>query len=289
MVTKGNLYVDDFAIGYRIEGEGTPVVVIGSETFYPRLFSDDIRRRLKLIFVDHRGFAKPPLSYEAQDIGLDRIADDIEAVRKALGLESFVVLGHSGHAFMAAAYALRYPEAVRQVALLHSAPSNSAERQQGSIAHFEATASPERKAKFYEDFARLAEDLEREPDRRFAHMCIRMGAHSFYDYSYDAEPLWRDVQMNMGIIDRLWGEEFAQVDLAELISRIDRPVFLGLGRYDYLVSPTSLWDGIDERLPRVKKTIFERSGHYAMLEEPEAFDEALLQWLMDTDGAAAGT
>jgi proline iminopeptidase len=277
MVTKGTLYVDDFAIGYRIEGEGTPVVVIGSETFYPRLFSDEIRRRAKLIFVDHRGFAKPPLSYDAQNIGLDRIADDLEAVRRAIGLERFAVLGHSGHAFMA----------VSQVILLHSAPSNSAERQQGSIAHFEDTASPERKAKFYEDFAHLAEDLEREPERRFAHMCIRMGAHSFYDFHYDAEPLWRDVPMNMGIIDRLWGEAFAQVDLAEMASRIDRPVFLGLGRYDYLVSPTSLWNGIDERLPHVKKTIFERSGHYAMLEEPETFDETLLQWLKDTDGTVA--
>jgi len=33
----------------------------------------------------------------------------------------------------------------------------------------------------------------------------------------------------------------------------------------------------------VKKTIFERSGHYAMLEEPETFDETLLQWLKDTE------
>ncbi|WP_309122601.1 alpha/beta hydrolase [Paenibacillus sp.] len=283
MVTKGTLYVEDFALGYRIEGEGPPVLVVGSETFYPRLFSDRLRGRLKLIFVDHRGFAKPPLAYDASRIDLDKVVEDIEEVRSALDLESFVILGHSGHAFMATAYARRYPDRVRKLALLHTAPSNAPERQQGSIAHFERTANPDRKRKFEADFARLPGDLEREPERRFAHMCIRMGAHSFYDYDYDPAPLWRDVSMNMPIIDHLWGERFARVDLTEELRFIDRPVFLGLGRYDYLVAPTALWDGIDERLPQVRKKIFERSGHYAMLEEPETFDEELLRWMEETN------
>ncbi|TLS50718.1 hypothetical protein FE782_18630 [Paenibacillus antri] len=60
--------------------------------------------------------------------------------------------------------------------------------------------------------------------------------------------------------------------MTEELRFIDRSVFLGLGAYDYLVSPTS------------RKKIFERSGHYAMLEEPETFDEELLRWMEETQG-----
>ncbi|HZG85485.1 alpha/beta hydrolase [Paenibacillus sp.] len=279
MATEGKITIGGAVLSYRIEGEGVPVLVIGSAAFYPRLFSPDIRKRAKLIFIDHKGFAELAELLPAEAYTLDAIVEDIETMRAALELDRFVALGHSGHAFLAAAYARKYPQHVSKVALMNAAPTNDEERQRGSIAYFEAQAEPERKRKFEEDFAALPADLEREPERRFAWMCIRMGAHSFRDYGFDAAPLWEGVRTNMPVIDHLWGEAFAQRRLTEELGAIHKPVWIGLGRHDYLVAPVSLWDDAERNRPNVTKMVFEESGHYPMLEEPGAFDEAFLRWV----------
>ncbi|WP_426446252.1 alpha/beta fold hydrolase [Paenibacillus sp. S-38] len=279
MISRGIIDIDGFPLAYRIEGEGPPVLIVGSETYYPRLFSPELRKRLQFIFIDHRAFVKPSREIGPDDYTLERIVQDIEIVRTALKLGRITVLGHSGSAFIALEYARLYPGHTAKAVLLNTAPTNSIERRQGSIRHFEETASAERKAKFERDIALLQGDIEREPERRFAHGCIRMAAHSFYDPEVDAAPMWEGVYTNMEIIDDLWGRVFAEIDLAERLCKVHAPVWIGLGRYDYLVAPVSLWDGIEERCAHVKKTVFEFSGHNPMWEEPEAFDRLLTEWV----------
>ncbi|PNB50215.1 alpha/beta hydrolase, partial [Pseudomonas sp. GW456-E7] len=85
-----------------------------------------------------------------------------------------------GHAFMALEYARTYPEHVRKVALLNTAPDNSEARRRKSELFFVETASLERKKRFEKDIANLPLDIEKDPERRFVHMCIRAEAKSFY-------------------------------------------------------------------------------------------------------------
>lgn len=284
---RGMVERDGFPLAYRVEGQGIPVLVIGSQLYYPRLFSRELRERLQLIWVDHRGFVKGPEGLTEDDCSLDRVIEDIEALRKALGLEQLVILGHSGHAFMAWEYTRRYPQYVNKVVLLNTAPTNSKERQELSFMTFLETAEPDRKARFELDMAQLPAEIEQEPERRFAHLLIRMGAQSFYNYCYDSAYLWDGVCTNMPIIDHLWGEEFARLNLLDTLPHLHKPVFLGLGRYDYLVAPLSLWDAVSNEggvdgagaYSHVTKVIFEQSGHNPMLEEPELFDSILVEWI----------
>jgi len=59
---------------------------------------------------------------------------------------------------------------------------------------------------------------------------------------------------------------------------INVPMFVGLGKYDYVI-PYTLWRPLYERIRDFKLIIFEKSGHTPQLEEPEAFSEALIDWL----------
>ncbi|MED1665497.1 alpha/beta fold hydrolase [Brevibacillus laterosporus] len=270
---------DGFELNYCIKGFGKPVLVVGSSIYYPRLFSEDLYKKFQFIFLDHRGFVKPPRALEPEDYRLDKVLDDIETARQALDLKDFIILGHSGHAFMALEYAKKYPEAVQKVVLLNSAPTNSQERQQQSSAFFYKTASLERKRQFEKDIAFLESDIKKDPERRFVHMCIRMGAQSFYDYTFDAAYMWEDVYTHMPIIDHLWGEAFEKRNLIQSLANFKKPVFIGLGRYDYLVAPVSLWDSIDDTYGNVKKVIFEYSGHNPMFEEPQQFNKSLIEWM----------
>jgi proline iminopeptidase len=283
MQRQGLITIDGFPLAYRIEGEGQPVLVVGSALYYPRLFSSELSQAVQMVYLDHRGFSEAtapmPSPPDPEPSTLQRVVRDIEAMRAALGLDDVVVLGHSGHAFMAVEYALAYPDRVRGLILLNSAPTNSPERQQQSFAFFEEAASLERKRRFEADIALLAGDLEREPERRFAHMGIRTGAQAFYDYTTDGASFWDGVRMTMPIIDHLWGEAFAQLSLLERLPLLDKPVFLGLGRHDYLVGPVALWDAVAERCPHVSTRVFEQSGHNPMLEQAAEFDAAMLAWL----------
>ncbi|KEK12631.1 alpha/beta hydrolase [Lysinibacillus fusiformis] len=278
MTRDQKIICDGFELHYCIKGQGEPILVVGSSVYYPRLFSENLSQHFQLIFLDHRGFVKPPRPLKQEDYTLEKIVDDIEQARQLLKLEHFIILGHSGHAFMAMAYANTYPQHVRKVILLNTATTNSQERQQQSLSFFDANASVARKKQFERDIAFLAQDLQKEPERRFVHMCIRMGAQSFYDYSFNATAMWEGVYTNMEVIDYLWGRAFAEQDLLQLTRSFPKPVFVGLGRYDFLVAPVSLWEAIEDT-SQVKKVIFEQSGHNPMFEEPELFDEQLISWI----------
>ncbi|KAA1188089.1 alpha/beta fold hydrolase [Paenibacillus sp. B2(2019)] len=272
---------DGFELNYCVKGTGKPILVIGSSVYYPQLFSKDLYDTFQFIFLDHRGFVKPPRTLQPEDYRLEKVLEDIETARQDLNLTNFILLGHSGHAFMALEYAKRYPYHVQKVALLNSAPTNSGERQRQSSAFFNETASPERKRQFEMDIALLESDIQKDPERRFAHMCIRMGAQSFYDYTFDAAYMWEDVYTNMPIIDYLWGEAFGELNLIQSLANFNKPVFIGLGRYDYLVAPVSLWNSVNEAYKHVKKVIFEHSGHNPMFEEPQTFDKELSKWILE--------
>ncbi|KZE72063.1 alpha/beta hydrolase [Paenibacillus jamilae] len=279
MSTYQTVISDGFELKYTIRGNGKPILVIGSSIYYPRLFSNHLYKSFQFIFLDHRGFAKPIRALKPEDYTLDKVINDIEATRQCLHLDQFIILGHSGHAFMALEYAKQFPGNVEKVVLLNSAPTNSQERQRQSISYFYETASSARKERFEKDIVLLENDIKNDPDRRFVHMCIRMGAQSFYDYTYDAAYMWNDVYTNMPIIDYLWGEAFGKMDLIQSLADVRKPVLIGLGRTDYLVAPVSLWDRVDGSYTNVKKVVFEHSGHNPMFEEPHYFNQTLTEWI----------
>src|SRR5215475_11989715 len=101
----GVITAGKFRLRYRIEGAGNPTIAIGSAIQGPHLFSPQLRQYLRLVFLDHRGFAASPGRVDTAEFALDKVIDDIEHARQELGLDRIAVLGHSGHALMALEYA----------------------------------------------------------------------------------------------------------------------------------------------------------------------------------------
>ena len=58
MESEGSIEIDRFKLKYRSEGFRQDVVVIGSSIYYPRSFSQNLRKSLRLHFIDYRGFAE---------------------------------------------------------------------------------------------------------------------------------------------------------------------------------------------------------------------------------------
>ncbi|MBL1227382.1 alpha/beta fold hydrolase [Enterococcus sp. BWR-S5] len=248
-----------------------PILIIGSVFYYPKLFQSNQYKKLNLIFMDHRGFLKPDTS---NSYSLESVVEDIEQVRRFYRFDTFYLLGHSGHGFMAMSYAKQYPKRVKGLILSNLAPTNSNERQQQSITYFEKNASTDRKTYFKNEIEKLSQDIEKDPQNRFSHVNIRMQAQSFYDYTFDGAYLWTDVYNNMAALDYLWRTAFSTFDTEQFIHSFTKPVLLLLSDYDFLVAPTSLWQPI---ISDTDVTLFKfaKSGHNPMLEEPEKYYQLL--------------
>ncbi|MFN3431895.1 MAG: alpha/beta fold hydrolase [Candidatus Sericytochromatia bacterium] len=284
-MTTGTLAADPFELAYTVEGQGRPVFVIGSAVYYPRTFSAALRRELQLVFADHRGFARATGPYAPADYTLDRVIEDMALVRERLGLEKMVVVGHSGHGFLALEYAKRYPAHVSHVVMIASRPSNGPVHAALTDRHWHEAVCPERKALQDAEWARLPDDLAAEPDRRFITFCLRMGPRSWYDAAFDAAPLWADVPVTMPVMDHLWGEAFRDLAIEDGLEALGVPVLLALGRHDYLVGPASAWDPYRERFQDLTVKVFDRSSHTPQLEESALFDAELLSWLASRPAA----
>src|SRR5437870_10235320 len=66
----------------------------------------------------------------------------------------------------------------------------------------------------------------------------------------------------------------------------DVPKFLALGRYDYNI-PYREWDSAMKTTPHLTSHMFERSGHFLIIEEQDQFDSALLDWLAHSASSQA--
>src|SRR4029079_8189161 len=103
-----------------------------------------------------------------------------------------------------------------------------------------------------------SQEIQADPDNRFITFCLRLGARSWYDYKFDASPLWKDVKVNMQIIDYLWGEVFRDIDITKGLETFDKPVFLGLGQFDFLVAPFYTWNPIAKKFKNFTIRLFEK-------------------------------
>jgi proline iminopeptidase len=101
MSLRGHVYSSGFKLQYIVEGNGVPTIVVGSSLYYSRTFSNNLRNSLKLVFVDHRGFSPQNDCKDISQYHLDKLVDDIELIRKELGFDKVIIIGHSGHAFIA--------------------------------------------------------------------------------------------------------------------------------------------------------------------------------------------
>ena len=81
------------------------------------------------------------------------------------------------------------------------------------------------------------------------------------------------------MFDYVWGELFRDIDITRGLDLFDRPVFMALGRYDFLVAPPSSWEPIENRFSDLTIRVFENSGHTPQYEEPDLFDKEVLAWM----------
>jgi proline iminopeptidase len=279
MENTGGVEIDGFKLRYCTEGTGPDALIIGSSIYYPRSFSQNLRKFLRLHFVDYRGFAEGP----EVELTFGTLLDDLECLRQKLDLKKCIVIGHSAHALLALEYAKKYQKHVSHVVIIGMPPHMRPDHIVMAQSNWDESVWPERKAAFERNMKLMPDEkLNLLPrDRWFLQMNLRNVPKSWYDFNFDSTPLWQGVKPNTYVLDQMYLRFIREIDVSQGLESLDRPVLLVYGRFEFLVAPVHSWDPLRPKFKNLTVRIFEKSAHSPQYEESDLFDAELLKWLKE--------
>lgn len=140
---------------------------------------------------------------------------------------------------------------------------------------------PERKAVFEKNMKLMPDDkLNQLPrDQWFLQMNFRNVPKSWFDYNFDSSLLWEGVKPNTHVLDQMYLRFAREIDVSQRLESFDLPILLVYGRFEFLVAPVHSWDSLRSKFKNLTVRIFEKSAHSPQYEQPDLFDDELLNWL----------
>jgi proline iminopeptidase len=266
---------EGFKLEWVREGSGIPMLVLGSRRFYPRYFPQALREHFEIVFCDLRQWVATPEGFDISTITCDTFSEDIDAVREAVGFDRPIVAGQSQHGSLAIEYARHSPHRVRGVAAIAALPPHdNLEGLEPSAEFFERDASPDRQAAHERRKAATRVPASIETTQDFIDSFLSDDVMRWYDFTFDASSLWEGVEMNLPVMNQLFGPAVLG---GYHVEATDVPIFLGLGRYDYRF-PFYQWDEPKKRFSNLCCRLYEKSAHNPPYEQPDEFTADLVDW-----------
>lgn len=260
---------------YEMEGRGDPLLLLhgsGLDHACFRPWLDPLARDATLVRLDLRGCGQSAPLDDAFE-GNRTWIEDVEAVRRALGLPRAVLLGHSYGGCLALEFALRFPEAVRGLILDSAYPAfDYPDVIQDRLRRL---ATPAQQAAFAEVLGGpLADDAAA---RRFWGTVAPLYFHR-WDESF-RERLLDRIIYRADAFSKLVHLCLPSYDVVPRLEEISAPTLVLQGRHDFIV-PTEQGSGrIVRGIRGSERMIFEASGHWAYVEENAAYLDVVGRWL----------
>jgi len=125
----GKITRDGVDLFYRVVGPTTGDYVLvlsggpGEDVHSMQGIADELGKKYRCIMWEQRGTGRSRLpKYDASTINLNAYVEDIEALRRHLHAEKFIVIGNSWGMILGLTYAGTHPDAVRAVVTIGSGP-----------------------------------------------------------------------------------------------------------------------------------------------------------------------
>lgn len=243
---------------------------LGLDHTYLRAF-DRLAPDRRVIYYDHRSNGRSPAT-PADGVTMSDLAADANALCRELELGSVDVIGHSYGGFVALEMALRHPEAVRRLVLVDTFPGHTPEVGEQVMAQVAARQpGPE----VFEVLNATEPPSSVEEQRTMFAKIVPLYVHRV-DVSV-LEAALADVRFSLegGAVGDAAVSDW---NVADELDRISAPTLVLCGRHDW-ICPLPQSELMAERIPGARLVVFDESGHFPWLEEPEKFWGALDDFL----------
>lgn len=273
---------DGMVLRYTVAGSG-PVVVAqapgwGIGAGYLRNGLALMESHFTMVYLDPRGNGASTRPDNQHAMSTLDMAGDLERLRQYWNLDSLRLFGHSSAGAVAIAYAARHPGKVARLLLVDSdllgfdaAPS------------FKKFAAERRDDPLYS--ASLARLMSAKPtsDEEFADLLIGTLPYYFADPLANVPRLLR----TMSDAPSLWAygayngaDRDSRLDQQAMLASVAAPTLVLVGRADAFCG-TAIAQRIESGIAGATLQVFERSGHFPWIEQPQAFFEAAIGFLAD--------
>ena len=268
---RGRLHVRDV-------GEGPPIVVLhgGPDFDYDYLLPelDVLAERCRLVYYDQRGRGRSADGYRPDDVTVESEVDDLDRVRRHLGLDSVAVLGHSWGGVLAMEYATRHPDRLTHLILMGTGPASHQDRQTFHR-HLERIRPPgdvERMRSLAATAEYRAGNLDVEAEYYRLHFRPTLPAPDLLDRLLPrlrANFTPERVLTARAIEDRLYEQTWTSpgYDLLPALSRLTVPTLVLHSENDFV--PVEVVARIADAIPGARLVVLPQCGHFAYLEAPD--------------------
>ena len=238
----------------------------------------------QLVYFDHRGQGRSGLADPAGDparFTLDENVEDMEALRRHLGLGPIVSIGTSYGGMVAMAHAARYPDAVSRLMLIVTAAHGAFIPRALEIVRERGTAQQSEVCEtLWSGGFRSAEDMR--------HYYAVMNPL----YALRHDPVASEATQGRAIhtpepLNRAFGPTgfLRSFDLRPELSRITAPTLILTGRHDW-ICPPEFSEEIAGLIPGSRLMILENSSHSVRIDAPDVLLREAAAFLQAAPGAA---
>jgi len=286
---EGDWDLGEISLHYRTIGVGRPIILLhggpgGNYGVFKPL--EELADSYKLIMYDQRASgssARIPVEQLNKDPGLISVSkhvDDLEAIRKKLGLEKMVLLGHSWGASLAAFYAAEYPQNIEKLILYNGGPvwPELLQKRKEEIMKrlpVEVVSEIESQVKL------LSENITKWDQQKLDEWFVNIAKLNIPTLYCDPAKMAK-TEIGPGgfwanFLTNKYQEDFDIEKFKKDIAKVQAPVLLTSGRCE--VSPLERQTVLQEAMPNTSLVVYKNSGHHPLTEEHDLFIQTIRAFL----------
>jgi proline iminopeptidase len=268
-------------IHYTVQGSG-PVLIAhsGGPGMDARCWDDfaKIDDFLTIVMIHPRGSGlSGPAAGDAYL--LPDYAADVEALRVHLGLDKPIVMGWSHGGMVAMQFAFTYPDSLSKLILVDTSAYFGE-----FLSDVEATVQEFKNEPWFEkSLAALKAEWagEYQTDDDMARLWAEEMKFYFKQFDARAEAYHgrtKDLPVRVPPLKTFNDKEAATMDLRPQLKNISTPTLVIVGRHDFITN-VAMAEEMIKHIPKAQLEIFEDSGHFALVEEPEKFYRVIQEFV----------
>lgn len=271
---------DGTELAYHLVGQGAPLICLPGGAMRASAYLGGLGGlggHRQLVLLDLRGTGDSAVPDDTTTYRCDRLVDDVEALREHLGLEHIDLLAHSAAGDLAALYAARYPQALRNLLLI--APGTRAAGLGFAEREAREAAGLRRTEPWYEDALPALEQIwaGRLTDE------LRAAARPFLYGRWDAaaqdHAASSAAQINADAAQGYYGQgAFDPATTVAGLRELPAPVLVLTGEYDGVTTPDRAAE-LAALFPKAEFAVQRGAGHFPWLDDPGAFVRTVTAFL----------
>lgn len=269
---------DDGQLYYEVNGLGIPVLVInggpGMSSHGFRSLTSVLSNHYKTILFDQRGTGNSRLkTVSTQTITMDKMVEDIEVIRKHLGIKRWVVLGHSFGGVLGSYYTSKHPE--KTLGLIYSSSGGLDMKLFNSLNITSRLSQTDRDSlQYWSQQIALGDTSYQARLQRGKYLAPAY----LYDKSLVPKVAERLTQGNMTINSLVFRDmRRIDYDTKTELSSYQKPVLIMQGKHDIIPLPIS--EKAHQLFSNSALVLFEEASHYGWLEQPSIYFSSIHQFM----------